>query len=110
LAFARRRREKPRVGRTLGGKSLSVALPLAVAAGLLNAPMAEAASPGPNSYVEGSLGLISSDWDMMTFYYDLSGSTQEAVLVEKDDQRFGWQLLYGYRVHPRLALELGFLD
>lgn len=110
LAFTRRRREKPSLGRALGGKALFSVLPLTVAAGLLNISAAEAASPEPNSYVEGSLALINSDWDMMRFYYDLAGSTQEAALVEQDDQRFGWQLVYGYRVHSRVALELGYLD
>lgn len=108
LALARRRREQP--AGAANRKVLSVVLPLAMAAGLMDARTTEAASSNPNSYVEGSVGMISSDWDMMTFYYDLSGSTQEAVLTEKDDQRFGWQLLYGYRIHSRIALEVGYLD
>lgn len=114
LALARRRRD-PFSGnrngdRSVGRKVLSLALPISIIGGLMEAPSVHADTPKRNSYVEGTLGLISSDWDMMTFYYDLAGSTQEAVLVEKDDQRFGWQLLYGYRIHSRIALELGYLD
>jgi FG-GAP repeat. len=114
LAFGRRRRAK-QVDQTgnkkikiFARKAAAVVLPLCLATAIQ--PSEVAAQSPANSYIEGNLGLISSDWDMMTFYYDLAGSTQAAALVEKDDQRFGWQLLYGYRVHPRIALEVGYLN
>jgi hypothetical protein len=63
-----------------------------------------------NSYVEGTFNAIGSSWNSRSFYQDLSDSTQPDVLMEKDSQRFGWQLLYGYRFHPQIALGLGYLD
>ncbi|MCR6653486.1 MAG: outer membrane beta-barrel protein [Cellvibrionaceae bacterium] len=131
LALAGRRRQAPHLAKEINvscfadseaspcakGRALASArtkaaaflLPLAATAALTLSPQ-QAEAETPNSYVEGSLGVVNSDWDMMTFYYDVAGSTQQASLAEKDDQRAGWQLLYGFRAHRNFALEVGYLD
>ncbi len=62
------------------------------------------------AYVEGSLAAVTSNWNTLHFYYDFAGNTQEGVLTRMDHSRMGWQLLYGYRVHRNVAVELGYVD
>jgi hypothetical protein len=95
-----------------GRKVASLLLPMSAALVLMQPSQpAEAEAPvAKNSYVEGTFGIVTSDWDTLNFVYDLGDTTQEGALVEKDDQRLGWQLLYGFRAHRNLALEVGYID
>lgn len=91
-------------------KAAAVLLPcFAVAAVSPESAQAEAKNTS-NSYVEGTLGVVNSDWQSRQFYFDLVENTQHGVLTEKDANRAGWQLLYGYRLHPKFAVEVGYMD
>jgi fibronectin-binding autotransporter adhesin len=111
LELARRRRKARAIfpAEKTGGaglKAASLLLPLAAVLALSQSPQTQA----QNSYLEGTFASVTSDWDALHFYYDMAGSTQAGMLREKDDQRFGWQLLYGFRAHRNFAIELGYLD
>lgn len=91
-------------------KAAAVMVPISALLLPWSEPSQAEASSGDNSYLEVALGSVSSRWSSHQFQQDLATNAQGATLLAHDDSRLGFQVVYGYRLLPNLAIELGLLD
>ncbi|HEY7774582.1 MAG TPA: Ig-like domain-containing protein [Marinagarivorans sp.] len=61
-------------------------------------------------YIEASLGRASSHWNASGLHAAMKNNAQEITVTNVDDKRGTQELLFGYRLLPMLAIELGYRD
>ncbi len=61
-------------------------------------------------YVGASFGLADAGYSSGDLEAELANAGFGGVTSDTDDTEFGFQVYGGYRLHPRLSVELGFFD